>query len=149
MKSISPSAITRVLTATTFLLPLLVGACSSQPQPIAAPTPPPRAAEPAPAPVVHQPGPSAADIRQAVDSRNDELRRCYMVGTFRDSQLTGTVNVVFIIDTTGRVSRANDAGSNMPDPEVVECVLGVFAQLEFPAGASSSTEVTYPITFGG
>jgi outer membrane biosynthesis protein TonB len=148
MKSTPSSAIPRALTATTFLLSLFVGACSSQPEP-AAPIARAPAPEPEPEPIVIQPGPSAAEIRQAVDNRNDELRRCYMVGTFRDSQLSGTVNVVFIIDTTGKVSRANDAGSDMPDPEVVDCVLGVFAQLEFPSGASSATEVTYPITFGG
>jgi hypothetical protein len=70
------------------------------------------------------------------------------VGTFKNSQLAGTVNVTFTIDTTGHVSQATDAGSDIPDPEVVECVLDVFAEIEFRAGASSETEVTYPVRFG-
>jgi hypothetical protein len=131
-----------------FLSSLSLIACGNQPEPETVATAS-VASEEEPEIPAYVPGPSADEIRHAVDGRNDELRKCYMVGTFRDSQLTGTVNVVFTIQPSGRVSEANDAGSNMPDPEVVECVLGVFAQLEFQSGATSATEVTYPITFGG
>lgn len=146
MNTTSACATSRILSPSALLLSTLLAACSSQPEPQVPEAPPPQIdAEEA----VYVPGPSADEIRTAIEQKNTALRQCYMMGTFRDSQLTGTVSVIFTIDTTGKVSEANDAGSNMPDPEVVECVLGVFAQLEFRAGASSATEVTYPITFGG
>lgn len=94
------------------------------------------------------PGPDPQEIKQAVNARNAELRQCYLVGTFRNSQLAGTVNVLFTIDTAGKVSRASDAGSDIEDPEVVTCVLGVFGNLEFAGGGSSDTEVEYPVIFG-
>ena len=68
--------------------------------------------------------------------------------TFKNSQLAGTVNVLFTIDTKGKVSQAADAGSDIGDPEVVSCVLNVFGALEFVRGGSSETEVEYPVVFG-
>ena len=81
-------------------------------------------------------------------SVNEALKECYIAGTFKDAQLAGTVNVAFTIEPTGRVSSAQDAGSDMPDPDVVECVVGVFAGLEFPPGGAGATDVTYPVSFG-
>lgn len=94
------------------------------------------------------PGPSPEQIRAAVTGRDEDLRQCYLAGTFKNALLAGTVNVTFTIDTSGRVSETSDSGSDLPDAEVVNCVLHVFAGLEFPAGASSETEVTYPVNFG-
>ncbi len=123
-------------------------ACSAQPEP--------RPPAHVPAPVEEEeeeapkwiPGPSAEEIKQAVDQRNADLRQCYLAGTFKNSQLAGTVNVLFTIDTRGRVSRTSDAGSDIDDPEVVSCVLTVFGNLEFANGGSSDTEVEYPVVFG-
>jgi hypothetical protein len=124
-------------------LPLVV-ACAAQPEPsVPAASPPPRAA-----PAQVSPGPTASEIRSAVRSRNDELTQCYLAGTFKDAELAGTVNVSFTIEPTGKVKEAVDAGSDLPDAEVVRCVLEVFAGLEFTPGGASATEVTYPIRFG-
>ena len=95
-----------------------------------------------------RPAPNPQEIQAVVRLKNDEIRQCYVMGTFRDSQLSGTVHVLFTIETNGRVSATTDGGSNMPDPKVVECVLGVFAKLEFPAGKYDPTQVEYPIRFG-
>ncbi|HXS19349.1 MAG TPA: AgmX/PglI C-terminal domain-containing protein, partial [Polyangiaceae bacterium] len=83
-----------------------------------------------------------------VDQRSAEIRQCYMLGTFRDSQLEGTVNVLFTINPNGRVSDTVDGGSDMPDPQVVACVLDVFAKMEFRAGGYYPTQVQFPISFG-
>lgn len=145
----SPCAVfcPRYLPSAVALFSLVLGACSSPPEPQAAPAAAPEPSA-APEPTAYVPGPSADDIRGAVDGCDAELRQCYLLGTFKNSQLTGTVNVTFTIGTTGKVSETSDAGSDIPDPEVVKCVLDVVAELEFPAGASSETEVTYPIRFG-
>ncbi len=95
-----------------------------------------------------QPAPNPGEIQAAVQGRSDELRQCYIMGTFREPQLAGTVHVRFTISSTGKVSETTDGGSNLPDPEVVQCVLGVFAGLEFRAGKYYPTEVEYPISFG-
>jgi len=88
------------------------------------------------------------DIRQAIVSIGPELRQCYIAGTFKDAQLEGTVTVTFVIDNaSGKVSQAVDSGSNMRDPEVVDCVLGEFAELRFVPGGQSPTEVTYSLPF--
>lgn len=128
------------------LAPLFL-ACSAAPQAEA----PIAATKPVQAPVEARqarPAPDAQEIQAVVRLKSDELRQCYVMGTFRDSRLSGTVHVLFTIETNGRVSETTDAGSNMPDPEVVECVLGVFAKLTFPAGKYDPTQVEYPIRFG-
>lgn len=90
----------------------------------------------------------ASSIQAAVRTKNPELRQCYIAGTFKDSELSGTVQVVFTIDPSGEVRAQSGPGSSMPDQEVVACVLDVFAQLKFPANGASPTEVTYPVRFG-
>ncbi len=126
---------------------LTLACAATQPEPTTsvAATPPPQTQEKE---VRFVPGPSPDEIRAAVTLRDSDLRQCYLAGTFKNAQLRGTVNVTFTIDTEGRVSETIDSGSDLPDAEVVSCVLNVFASLEFPAGASSETEVTYPINFG-
>lgn len=94
------------------------------------------------------PGPSAREIKAVVDRSEPEVRQCYIAGTFKDAQLAGTVSVTFTIETSGAVSQAVDGGSNLPDAEVVDCVVNVFSQLVFRPGGSGPTEVTYPISFG-
>lgn len=143
----SPAAL--LLSTLTFSLALALNSCASAPQ-AEAPPPSTSAAPPKQEREVEEfvAGPSPAEIKQAIDEKNQDIRQCYLMGTFKNAQLTGTVSVTFTIDRGGKVSETLDAGSDIPDQEVVSCVLGVFAQLEFPGGASSETEVTYPISFG-
>lgn len=130
--------------ASLLLLPLLL-ACGRAKEPEVAPAP-----EPQPEPVVDlaEPGPSPKDIKLAVEGETDRLTDCYMTGTFRDSALRGTVNVTFTIQPSGRVSHAEDSGSDLGDQGVVDCVLGVFSSLEFTPGEYGATVVTYPVRFG-
>lgn len=144
------------LLASTASLFLLSTACAKTP---AAPAETPRAAAPSaastppPASAAREdraptgPAPSSKDIRLAVSGISDDLQQCYLAGTFRDSALAGTVHVTFTIETSGRVSSAVDSGSDMADPEVVECVIDLFAGLSFKPGGQNPTEVSYPIRF--
>ncbi len=122
----------------------LLFACGRAPEPEVA-----RAPEPEPEPIeLAEPGPSPKDIKLAVEGETDRLTDCYMTGTFRDAGLRGTVNVTFTIQPSGRVSHAEDSGSDLGDPQVVDCVLGVFSSLEFTPGEYGATVVTYPVRFG-
>lgn len=140
-----PAPLATKLLAVPLIGMLLVGCSSNTPEPVAAP--PAADPEPEPEPAAYVPGPSADDIRVAVSGRDADLRQCYIAGTLKNAQLTGTVNVLFTIDTKGKVRQASDAGSDIRDAELVECVLDVFGKLEFAAGATTDTEVTYPVRF--
>ncbi len=127
-------------------------ACTQQSGEPATAPPAPAPKTPVDSPVAEKPvgpGPSLGDIRSAISSINDDLRQCYIAGTFRDAQLAGTVTVTFTIDTDGTVSEAVDSGSDLSDPQVVDCVVSLFADLEFRPGGNEPTEVTYPIRFHG
>jgi hypothetical protein len=47
----------------------------------------------------------------------------------------------------GKVSNVADNGSEIPDPEVVSCVLRAMYTLEFPPPANGIVTVVYPIMF--
>ena len=127
------------------LLFAILPACASAPAEVKAPIQETPVAVNAP-PVI--PPPSVSEIKTTVSKKNPDLRQCYIAGTFKDAELAGTVNVTFTIGPDGRVSSATDAGSDMPDDEVVSCVLGVFARLQFSGGGNGETEITYPVRFG-
>lgn len=139
------SRLSLIRSVVAFAVPLLSLACAHAPEPRPAPAPAPVSEPPAAAWV---PGPSATDIQQVVNGRNADLRQCYLAGTFKNAELAGTVNVLFTINTQGRVNDPVDAGSSIPDPEVVSCVLEVFEKLEFASGSTTDTQVEYPVRFG-
>lgn len=136
-------------------LVLLATGCAQAPatQPKAPETARPTASAPPPRAARTQvaaptgPAPSTSDIRSAVSAISADLQQCYLAGTFKDSELAGTVQVSFTIEPSGRVSSAVDSGSDLADPEVVECILDLFASLSFRPGGQNPTEVTYPIRF--
>src|SRR5688572_13007408 len=146
---------TLLLASATSLLLLSTGCAKAPAAPPETPESAPRAtaSAPTPAPAAREvesptgPAPTSKDIRLAVSTISDDLQQCYLAGTFKDSSLAGTVHVTFTIETSGRVSSAVDSGSDMADPDVVECVIDCFAGLSFRPGGQNPTEVTYPIRF--
>ena len=56
--------------------------------------------------------------------------------------------VRFVIDTHGDVPVAADDGSDLPDADVVQCVVSVFKRVSFPApGGGHIVTVRYPFVF--
>jgi hypothetical protein len=84
-------------------------------------------------------------IQRVVREHFTVLRKCYEVGLGRDPNLTGRVVVRFVIGRDGKVSAVKDGGSDIPDAQVRECVLGAFSALEFPAPEGGIVTVVYPI----
>jgi len=75
------------------------------------------------------------------------MRRCYEAGLARDPKLTGRVVVKFVVEKKdGKVSSAEDNGSDLPDAATVACVVGVYKTMVFPAPWDRMT-ITYPIVF--
>jgi len=84
-------------------------------------------------------------IQRIVRTNFGKFRPCYENGLARKADLTGRVAVRFVIDRDGKVSNVADGGSDLPDSEVVECVMRAFYSLEFPPPANGIVTVVYPI----
>jgi hypothetical protein len=149
----TPSSLLVVTSASLLLLATGCGHAAPAAPPQTAGAAAPTASAPPPAPTRTEatsptgPAPSTGDIRTAVSAISADIQQCYLAGTFKDSELAGTVQVSFTIETTGRVSSAVDSGSDLADPEVVDCVIDLFVGLSFRPGGQNPTEVTYPIRF--
>jgi hypothetical protein len=76
------------------------------------------------------------------------LRDCYAAGLGRDPALTGKVVTHFTIGRDGAVSKASvEAGTTMPDQNVVACVRDTLGKLRFPAPDRGIVMVLLPILF--
>lgn len=113
------------------------------------PAPPPAPTDAAVFPGKKVVGRIAPDLIQKVVRANfDPLRTCYESGLKRNRDLQGRVAVKFVIDTEGRVVSAVDAGSDMPDREVIQCIVAEYRKLTFPKPEGGGiVTVIYPIVF--
>lgn len=75
------------------------------------------------------------------------FRLCYENGLRAKPKLTGRVAVKFTIDRSGAVSKSADGGSDLPDKDVIACVVKGFSNLSFPQPEAGEVTVVYPIIF--
>jgi TonB family protein len=86
-------------------------------------------------------------IKYGIHLKFGIVRACYERGLVHNPNLRGRVVVRFVINRDGSVRTAEDAGSDLPDPEVVACVLRAYRSFQFPASEWGIVTVTYPIVF--
>jgi hypothetical protein len=86
-------------------------------------------------------------IQRIVRQNFGRFRACYERGLVHDHRLTGRISVRFTIDRSGAVSQVADGGSDLPDTEVIACVVQAFTNLTFPEPAGEIVSVIYPILF--
>ena len=87
-------------------------------------------------------------IQRLIRQNFGRFRLCYEKGLAKNVSLGGRVTVKFTIDTTGAVSHLVDGGSDLPDKDVVGCVVQAFSNLSFPQPEGGGTvAVGYPIIF--
>jgi hypothetical protein len=86
-------------------------------------------------------------IQRVVRQNYGRFRLCYQQSLTTSPTLTGRVAVRFTILPTGDVANVADAGSDLPAPSVVACVVRAFQGLSFPAPESGSVTVVYPLLF--
>lgn len=86
-------------------------------------------------------------IQRQVRLRFGMFRACYEPALRTNPTLTGRVVTKFVIGRDGAVSLSQDGGSDMPNREVVSCVVRAFHGLSFPAPEGGQVHVVYPITF--
>lgn len=75
------------------------------------------------------------------------LRVCYEDALRRHPALEGRITIHFEIALDGSVWRPKDHGSDMPDPELVACVVRSAANLFFPKPEHYDETVTLPLYF--
>jgi hypothetical protein len=85
------------------------------------------------------------EIQKIIRANFGEFRKCYEVGLGRNPLLKGRVTARFVIGRNGEVSNVSDGGSDLPDLEVVDCVLKAFYKLGFPKPEGGIVTVVYPI----
>lgn len=86
-------------------------------------------------------------IARVVRARMSTFRACYADALKRSPNLRGTVKVKFTIGPDGGVRTADDAGSQIASPDVVDCVRGAFRKLTFPQPEGGTVTVVYPLLF--
>lgn len=86
-------------------------------------------------------------IRRVIRANFGRFRGCYQDGLLRNPQLAGRVTTSFVIGRDGAVSSVGDAGTDLPDRAVGNCVRRAFYGLSFPQPEGGIVTVTYPIVF--
>lgn len=86
-------------------------------------------------------------LQRVVRQSFGRFRACYETGLRANPSLRGRVAVAFVVGRDGSVGSAQNAGSDLPDPNVIACVVRGFASLSFPAPEDGIVKVTYPIVF--
>jgi pSer/pThr/pTyr-binding forkhead associated (FHA) protein len=86
-------------------------------------------------------------IQRIVRQNFGRFRLCYENGLRNNPSLGGRVGVRFVIGRDGGVSNVANGGSDLPDGNVVSCVVRAFYGLSFPQPEGGIVTVTYPIVF--
>jgi hypothetical protein len=86
-------------------------------------------------------------IQREVRSHYGVFQRCYEAGLARNPNLAGRVVVRFVIERDGSVQQAENGGGDMPDPEVIKCLVAEYKRLKFPSPEGGIVTVVYPIMF--
>jgi hypothetical protein len=86
-----------------------------------------------------------AVIQHVIRHGFDGFRACFEEHLTPCPNLQNRVTVRFVIGRDGRVTRAVDAGSELPDRRVVACAARHMATLRFPPPKGGPVTVTYPI----
>ena len=72
---------------------------------------------------------------------------CYREGLNRKPGLKGVVSLRMVIGRDGLVDLLKDAESDIPDPELIDCVAEGFFALRFPKPRSGTVRLVYRIAF--
>ena len=82
-------------------------------------------------------------IQRIVRQNFGRFRLCYENGLRSNPDLQGRVSVRFTIGADGNVASTANGGSDLPDGNVIACVVRSFGGLMFPAPEGGNVVVTY------
>ncbi len=86
-------------------------------------------------------------VHRTLRNNYGRVEMCYEKGLARNPNLEGRVTVRFIIGNDGKVSNVSNGGSDLPDAEVVTCVMHAYSRVSFPQPEGGVVTVVYPISF--
>jgi hypothetical protein len=89
------------------------------------------------------------EIEDVVHAGFGLFAHCYREGLDRHPRLSGVVRLRMVIGRDGIVDSLNDASSDIPDPEVIDCVAEGFFALRFPKPRQKTVRLLYRIVFDG
>lgn len=84
-------------------------------------------------------------VQRIVRQNYGRFRLCYEIGLRSNPNLQGKVSTQFTVQPDGSVANVANAGSDLPDANVVNCVVQAFRGLSFPAPEGGVVKVVYPI----
>lgn len=122
--------------------------CAARQAPVDEPTSGNRGLLLAEAAPVHTGTLAQAVVDGVVQDELSSIRACYEQGLARDPELSGKLEVKFVIGADGRVSSATTKSSTLGDPEVESCVNFRFMMMRFPPPEGGGIVVaSHPFTF--
>ncbi|MDX2051127.1 MAG: AgmX/PglI C-terminal domain-containing protein [Polyangiaceae bacterium] len=86
-------------------------------------------------------------IQRIVRQNYGRFRMCFEQGLVRNPNLEGRVSVRFVIGRDGAVSNVANGGSDLPDSQVISCIVSAYYGLSFPQPEGGIVTVVYPIMF--
>ena len=89
------------------------------------------------------------EIEEVVHAGFGLFAHCYREGLERHPRLAGVVRLRVRIGKDGRVDTLSDAQSEIPDPEVIDCIAEGFFALGFPKPRHGTAGFVYRLTFDG
>ena len=84
-------------------------------------------------------------IQRVVRQNFGRFRMCYEANLKASPSLQGRVSVKFVIDRSGAVAVAQDAGSDLPSADTIACIVRAFGSLSFPQPEGGIVTVVYPL----
>jgi outer membrane biosynthesis protein TonB len=87
-------------------------------------------------------------IQREIRKQKNAIRYCYMQELMKVQELTGKITIRFTIAPTGKVIKADLAGSTMNNSSVEKCVVATIMRVKFPEPSNGEiVVVTYPFMF--
>ncbi len=86
-------------------------------------------------------------VERAVRGYARAFDACYEGGFTKKPTLEGRVAVRLVVLGDGSVKEARNGGSDLPDPAVVDCVVGVFQRALFPKPEGGIVTIVVPLLF--
>jgi hypothetical protein len=92
-------------------------------------------------------GLASESVQRIVRQSYGRFRMCYERGLEKNVHMEGRIEIRFVIDRNGRPAHATNAGSELRDAAVIDCVARAFTALSFPKPEGNPVTVSYPIVF--
>jgi hypothetical protein len=79
------------------------------------------------------------DLAKAIAAATPDMQRCYQKGIEKKADLAGKMHVRLSVKADGKIDHATDMESQIPDKEVVGCILKLFDAMKVPPPPGPAT----------